>query len=83
VGALVRSVTPDSIYSVHAGVMHYDENYPKIPAAAITVEDAEMFQRMQDRGQKIVVHLNMENKFVTGAYSNNVIFEIKGAEKPN
>ncbi len=82
-GALVRSVTPDSVYSVHAGVMHYDENYPKIPAAAITVEDAEMFQRMQDRGQKIVVHLIMENKFVTGAYSNNVIFEIKGAEKPN
>lgn len=80
---LVRSVTPESIYSVHAGVMHYNESYPKIPAAAITVEDAEMFQRMQDRGQKIVVHLVMENKFVNGSYSNNVIFEIKGASKPN
>jgi carboxypeptidase Q len=37
VGVLVRSVTPESIYSVHTGVMHYDESYPKIPAAAITI----------------------------------------------
>jgi carboxypeptidase Q len=76
---LVRSVTPESIYSVHAGIMHYDPNYPKIPVAAITVEDAEMFQRMQERGQRIVVHLILENKSVDGAYSNNIIFEIKGA----
>lgn len=54
---LVRSVTPESIYSVHAGNMHYLPNITQIPVAAITVEDAEMFQRMQDRGQKIVVHL--------------------------
>ena len=79
VGVLVRSVTPESIYSVHAGVMYYKDGIAKIPAAAITVEDADMFQRMQDRGQKIVVHLIMENRFVDGSYSNNVIFEIKGA----
>ena len=51
---LVRSVASASIYSVHAGYHEYDKDQPKIPAAAITVEDAEMFQRMQDRGQKIV-----------------------------
>ena len=52
---LVRSVASKSIYSVHAGMQEYDPAQPKIPAAAITVEDAEMFQRMQERGQKIVV----------------------------
>ena len=36
VAALVKSVTPDSIESVHAGNQHYDINYPKIPIAAIT-----------------------------------------------
>lgn len=82
-GALVRSVTPESISSVHAGIMHYDNNYKKIPVAAITLEDAQMFQRMQDRGQTIIVHLQLENKLVEGASSNNLIFEIKGAEKPN
>lgn len=45
--ALVRSVTPDSIESVHAGIQHYDDRYAKIPVAAIATEDAEMFQRMQ------------------------------------
>lgn len=55
VGMLVRSVASASIYSVHAGYMEYDEKYPKIPCAAITVEDAEMFQRMQTRGQEIEV----------------------------
>jgi hypothetical protein len=41
--------------------MLYDSNYPKIPCAAVTVEDAEMFQRMQDRGQTIKVNFLMEN----------------------
>jgi carboxypeptidase Q len=37
---------------------------------------------MQDRGQTIEVELNLENKFVNGSYSNNLIFEIKGATYP-
>ena len=39
-GMLVRSVASESISSVHTGYMEYDEKYPKIPCAAITVEDA-------------------------------------------
>lgn len=42
-----------------------------------------MFQRMQDRGQKIVVELSMENKFEEGCYSNNVVFEIRGSTWPD
>ena len=49
VAALVRSVASHSIYSVHAGIQYGT----KIPCAAITVEDADMFSRMQARGQKI------------------------------
>lgn len=37
---LLRSVTPFSIASVHTGVTFYNESVKKIPAAAITVEDA-------------------------------------------
>ena len=83
VAMLVRSVASKSIYSVHAGMQEYDPAQPKIPAAAITVEDAEMFSRMQERGQKIVVELNLENKLVSGCYSNNLVFEIRGSEFPD
>ena len=37
VGALVRSITPISIDSVHTGIQHYNGNYAKIPVAAITI----------------------------------------------
>lgn len=46
---LVRSVTPSSIGSVHTGYLEYDNTTGRIPAAAITIEDADMFQRMSDR----------------------------------
>jgi carboxypeptidase Q len=58
---LVRSVASISVYSVHTGYMEYDPQYPKIPCAAITVEDAEMFQRMQDRNQTIKVSLVLQS----------------------
>lgn len=57
VAALVRSVASFSIYSVHTGVQQNQQ----IPIAAITVEDAEMMQRMQERGQTITLHLILEN----------------------
>lgn len=79
VAALVRSVTSYSISSVHAGIQYSTA----IPIAAITVEDAEMFQRMQERGQKITLELILENESVPNTYSNNLVFEIKGAEKPD
>jgi carboxypeptidase Q len=47
---LLRSVAPFSIDSPHTGGTHYDPAYPAIPAAAISIEDAEMLQRMFDRG---------------------------------
>lgn len=76
VAALVRSVASDSISSVHTGTQHS----LTIPIAAITVEDAAMLQRMQERNQTIVLELTLENKVFPGSYSNNVIFELRGAE---
>lgn len=47
--ALVRSVTPLSINSPHTGFMRYHPNITKIPSASITVEDAELLDRLQAR----------------------------------
>lgn len=78
----MRSVTPFSIESPHTGGVDYSGNVPKIPAAAISVEDAEMFLRMSERGQTIKLHLKLENESVPGASSFNVVAEVKGSTNP-
>ena len=83
VAALVRSITPVSLQTPHTGAMNYDPAQPKIPTAAITIEAAEMFQRLYDRGEPVGVRLKMEAKFLPDAESANVIAELKGSEKPD
>ena len=84
--ALVRSVTPRSLRSPHTGGMApYDTTgrLKRIPSAAISVEDAEMLQRMQDRGERIEVLLKMDAKTLLPARSHNVVGEIRGSTKPD
>ena len=83
VAALVRSVTPYSQRTPHTGGMQYDSTVRRIPAAAITVEDAEMIHRMLDRGQRVRVKLTMSAKMLPDAPSRNVMGEIVGSEKPD
>ena len=83
VACLVRSLTPVSIESPHGGAMNYNNLYPKIPAAAISIEDSDMFQRMENRGQKIILNLQMEAHFEDPVTTYNIIGEIKGWEFPS
>ena len=83
VAALVRSITPTSLETPHTGAMIYDPQQPKIPAAAITIEAAELLQRTYDRGEQISLRLKMEAKFLEDAESANVIAELKGSERPD
>lgn len=82
VAALLRSVTPYSQQTPHTGAMRYEEGVPEIPFAAITVEDTKMLQRMQDRGERIVVQLHMEARTLPDAPSRNVMGEVVGRERP-
>lgn len=50
VASLTRSVGPLSLDTPHTGTTLYEDGVKKIPAACITIEDAEMFQRYQDKG---------------------------------
>jgi Predicted aminopeptidases len=81
VAVLVRSITPSSLQSPHTGAMRYDESLPKIPAAAVTIETAELLQRMNDRGEHPTLRLKMSAKFLPDAESANVVGELKGTEK--
>ena len=86
VAALVRSVTPFSLQSPHTGGTAASDTArraSRIPAAAISLEDADMLQRMQDRGERIVVRLKMGARYMGEVQSHNVVAEIRGSEKPD
>jgi carboxypeptidase Q len=82
VAALTRSATGHSLSTPHTGALRYDEEQPKIPAAALTPEDAAWFRRMAELGREVTVRLKMEAKMHEDAESFNVIAEIPGSERP-
>jgi carboxypeptidase Q len=83
VASLVRSITPFSIRSPHTGMMRYDPTVKRIPAAAITVEDAELLHRFQERGQPVVLTLRMAARTLPDSPSRNVVAEVVGRERPD
>ena len=82
VAALIRSVASNSMQNPHTGAMRYDAAVTRIPAAALSVEDAAMLHRMHDRGERVVVTLRMEAETHPDAMSRNVVAELVGREKP-
>ena len=83
IASLIRSVGPWSMNTPHTGGMGYDKNHPKIPHAAITMEDAMMLGRLHDRGERIVMDLRMNARSVADRWSRNVIAELPGSEIPD
>jgi carboxypeptidase Q len=84
VATLIRAVGPYGLRTPHTGSMQaYDSTVARIPGAAISMEDAAMLHRMQGRGQRIVVRLEMEAQTLPDAPSRNVMGEIVGREKPD
>src|SRR5262245_8355248 len=83
VAMLVRAVGPAGLRTPHTGALSYVDGQPKIPAAAVTTEDAARIQRMVDRGTTVRLKLMMEARFLPDADSFNVVGEIRGRELPN
>jgi carboxypeptidase Q len=81
--SLIRSVTPFSMRTPHTGAMRYAEGVTRIPHAAITPEDADMIERLIDRGEQVVVRLEMGAQTLPDTLSRNVIGEIVGSEYPD
>jgi hypothetical protein len=82
VAVLLRSVTPLAMQIPHTGTLDYDEAQPKIPAAALSVEDALMLGRFAAQKIPIRVHLEMAAHQDPDADSGDVMGEIPGREHP-
>lgn len=83
VACLIRSVTARAMNAPHTGMMQYDKpDVQRIPAAAITIEDAEMITRLSRRNVPVRVRLMMEARDEGLAESANVVASLRGREKP-
>ncbi len=83
VASLIRSIAPFSIRSPHTGRVSYQPEVPKLPAAALSNEDAMMLHRMQNRGDSVVVTLKMQARQLPDAQSRNVVAEVVGRVEPD
>ena len=82
VGVLLRSLSTASLRSPHTGVTVYDPSAPRIPAAAISVEDAQLIERQLARGAAVKAHFVLGCRWLPDADSANVVAEVSGRERP-
>lgn len=81
VAALIRSITPFSIATPHTGWVHYEKDVPKIPAASLTVEDADLLLRMYRRNETVKMRLELNSQDLGTSLSRNAIGELLGEKK--
>lgn len=81
VAVLVRSVGGADFRLPHTGLTQYSPDIPKIPAAAVTAEDAEMLKDLAGQGS-VTMHLTLTPQALPDATGYNVIADWKGTEHP-
>jgi len=82
VATLIRSLGTADYRLPHTGTLVYDADAPEVPAAAISVEDALLIQRLLDAGETVRVRMAIGARTLPDAESANVIAEIRGRERP-
>jgi carboxypeptidase Q len=80
---LIRSVGPTGLRTTHTGSVSYGAGQTQIPAAAISIEDANRIARLTTAGRTVRMRLVLESRNEPDAESANVIAEIRGREKPH
>ncbi len=81
VAVLVRSVGGADYRLPHTGQTRYAPDAPKVPAAAVTAEDAELMAALAAQGP-VRMHLVLTPQTLPDAPSFNVVADLKGSEHP-
>ena len=82
VACLVRSVGNAEYRLPHTGLTDYAKDAPKIPAGAVTAEDADLIVDLVRQGP-VKLKLVLTPQTLPDAESANVIADIKGSEHPD
>jgi carboxypeptidase Q len=81
VAALVRSVGSADYRLPHTGALNYAADAPRIPAGAVTAEDADLMAYLAAQG-RVRMHLTLTPQTLADVESYNVIADLKGSEHP-
>ena len=77
---VIRSIGTDTSRAPHTGVQSWAEGATPIPAAALSVIDAENLSRMLSRGKTVTMKLVLTPKQTGMRPSGNVIAEVPGTD---
>lgn len=80
-GVLTRSLATASLRSPHTGVTIYEADAARIPAAAVSTEDADLIHRLLQRGP-VRARFALGCRMLPDADSANVVGDVRGREKP-
>lgn len=83
VAALNRSAGSGRLRIAHTGSLRYEGKQKKIPAAAVSAEDALLIERLLARGERVRMHLVLTPRTLPDVASANVVAEIRGRETPD
>jgi carboxypeptidase Q len=81
VACLIRSVGSADYRLPHTGLTNYADDAPKIPAGAVTAEDADLIANLVQEGP-VKMKLVLTPQTLPDVESANVIADIKGSEHP-
>ena len=82
VASVVRSMAINLDDYPHTGGMGYNDSLPKIPAAAISTNGAELLSKMLKENPQTKFFLKQQCQLLDSVLSYNVIGEITGTEHP-
>lgn len=80
---VIRSIGTDSHRLPHTGGVNYEDDAPRIAAAALSNPDADQLERIMKRGKPISIHLDVQTRNHGIVEMSNVIGEITGRTAPN
>jgi hypothetical protein len=82
VGIIIRSMTHGANNFPHTGAMAYNDSFPKIPAVAVGLQDAELLSSRLKGEPDLKLYLRTSCHMLPDTIGHNVIGEIRGTEHP-
>ena len=82
-GVVIRSIGTDSLRAPHTGGMRYEDGVPKIPAASLSIPDADALHRLLAAGKRVTMRIKLGARTLPDAESANVMGDIEGSAVPS